>query len=156
MGMNLVYVGVLFCAVAFAIFAIFMSVVLKRASTTMKTLGNTLGNVEEKLNYLTPELRNTVNETEKMVDDLHDKLSATDNLVDSIENIGTSFNTSYQLLDQQTKKLPDYKSSHTINKLTEGFTWGGVTFQLYKRWKYKGGKNELAVQNSDSYLPVEK
>lgn len=152
--MNLVYVGVLFCALAFALVIIYISLVLKRVSNTMETLGETLGEVEEKLQYITPQLRTTVNETGKVVDDLHDKVAVADNLFDSLENIGTSLNASQKLLNQETKKLPEFKSSQSMEQITEGIKWGDVALRLYKKWNDNNEKNELVVQ--DENLPAKK
>ncbi|WP_164670712.1 DUF948 domain-containing protein [Virgibacillus doumboii] len=152
--MDLVYVGVLFCALAFALVIIYISLVLKRVSKTMETLGETLGEVEEKMQRITPQLRTTVNETGKIVDDLNEKVAVADNLFDTLENIGTSLNACNQLLNRETKKLPEYTSSKDLDKVTEGIKWGDIALRLYKKWNNKDGKNELVVQ--DENLPVKK
>lgn len=137
------------CALAFALVVIYISVVLKRVSSTMETLGSTLGDVEKKLQYLTPELRNTVNETEKMVEDLNGKITATDGLFDSLENIGSSLNACNQILYQQTKKLPKYTTPQIMNQLAEGFMWSEVGLKIYNKWKKRNGKNEIAIRNEN-------
>lgn len=152
--MDFVYVGILFGALAIALVVIYMCYVLIRVSRTLKSLGNSLGDVEKKLNYLTPELRNTLQETEKLVDDFNDKMTTTDGLFDAMENTGHSINACNRLLDKQTKKLPEYDSPQTIDRLTEGAKWGEVAFKIFRRWKRKSVKNELVAQKDN--LPAKK
>ncbi|WP_077324007.1 DUF948 domain-containing protein [Virgibacillus siamensis] len=152
--MDFVYIGILLCALAFALIAIYISYVLFRVSRTMKSLGNSLGDVEQKLNYLTPELRNTLHETEKLVDDFSDKMNATDGLFDAMENTGQSINACSRLLEKQSRKLPEYSSPQTIERLTEGAKWGQVAFKVFRRWKKQNTKNEIIVQKEN--LPVKK
>ncbi|WP_174615434.1 DUF948 domain-containing protein [Virgibacillus ihumii] len=152
--MDFVYIGILFCALAFALITIYMCYVLIRVSNSMKSLGNSLGEVEKKLHYLTPELRNTLQETEKLVDDFNDKVTATDGLFDAMDNTGHAINAGSRLLDKQTKKLPEYDSPESIARLTEGAKWGEVAFKLFRRLKKKSVKNELMVQKKN--LPAKK
>ncbi|SER03482.1 Uncharacterized protein YoxC, contains an MCP-like domain [Virgibacillus subterraneus] len=152
--MELVYVGVLLFALAFALIVIYISFVLKRVSSTIETLGETLGEVEGKLQYITPEIRNTLHETEKMVDDFDDKIKATDNVFKSLENVGTSLNSSSEMLAQQAKKLPEYTSTQSMNRIAESIRWGEVAYRIAKKWKHRNDKNELIAQEEN--LPVKK
>ncbi|GAA0597255.1 hypothetical protein GCM10009001_11820 [Virgibacillus siamensis] len=152
--MDFVYVGILFFALAFALVTIYMCYVLIRVSKSMKSVGNSLGEVEQKLHYLTPELQDTLQETEKLVDDFNDKLTATDGLFDAMDNTGHAINAGSRLMDKQTKKLPEYDSPQTIERLTEGAKWGEVAFKIFRRWKKKSVKNELVVQEEN--LPAKK
>jgi len=56
-----------------------------------KSLGTTLKEVEQKLQYITPQLSSSIRETSKLVDDTGEKMKATDSIFDSIDNVGKSF-----------------------------------------------------------------
>ncbi|MFC4559632.1 DUF948 domain-containing protein [Virgibacillus kekensis] len=151
--MELVYVGVLLCALAFALVVIYASLVLNRVASTMQTLGTTLNDMEKKMQQLTPELQNTVKETKKIVDDFEDKISATDGFFDALHNIGISVNSSNRILNQQAKKLPEYTSKQSLDRLSEGIKWGDAGYQLYKKWKNRNN-HEIVVR--DENLPTKK
>lgn len=152
--MDFVYVGILFFALAFALVTIYMCYVLIRVSKSMKSLGSLFGEIEDKLHYLTPELRNTLRETEKLVDDFNEKVTATNGLFDAMGNAGNSINSCNRLLDKQAKKLPEYDSAESIARLTEGAKWADVAFKMFRRWKKNSVKNELVVQQDN--LPAKK
>ncbi|RYG72816.1 DUF948 domain-containing protein [Lentibacillus lipolyticus] len=139
--MGLIYIGVLLCAVAFAVVAIFASLALKRAADTMETFSKTLGDVEQKMNYITPELRKTLEETGRATDDLHDKLGVANGLFDSVQHMGGAIHTCNRLLHTKTNRLSALGSPNFVDKLTETLKWGEVANQVYHRWK-RDGKNE--------------
>lgn len=133
--MDFVYIGVFMCALAFALVAVYASLVLKRTATMVESLGKTLGEVEEKLHYITPELRKTVNETGKTIDELQDKMEAVDSMVMTLENVGVSVNEGGQYMDAQTEKASPYQTPKNRNKLIETFKWADVAYKLYKKMK---------------------
>ncbi|GAA0434631.1 hypothetical protein GCM10008983_09040 [Lentibacillus halophilus] len=133
--MSLVYAGILLCAAAFTIVAVFASVALKRAANTMESFTTTLGDVEQKMNHITPELQKMLKETGRTTDDLNDKLAATNGLFDSLDRMGHAVHTCNRLLQTKTNKLSVFRSPQFVNKLTETLKWGGVVNQIYNRWK---------------------
>lgn len=151
--MEFVYVGVLICALAFALVVIYASLVLNRVAGTMKSLGIMLSEMEQRLQHLTPELEKTVTETKKIVDDFEDKMSTTDGFFDALQNVGFSLNSTNRLLSKQAGKLPEYTSNQSMEKVAEGLKWGEAGLQLYKKWKNRNN-HEIVVR--DENLPPEK
>lgn len=145
--MEFVYVGVFLCALGFAIIAIFLAKVLKRTTNTLNTLGNTLGEVETKLQYITSEMQFTIKETDKLIDDVEDKLKATDSLFDTFESAGNAVNKWNRALQKQTKKLSSNRSSRVIAPAAQSIQWGGAAKHLYKKWKNPSLEPEFDVTN---------
>ncbi|QKY70986.1 DUF948 domain-containing protein [Lentibacillus sp. CBA3610] len=133
--MDLVYIGVLMCALAFALVVVYASLVLKRAANTMESLSETLGEVEQKMQQITPELRKTMDETGKTIDDLQDKMAAADSLIMTLENLGTSINEGSRFLDRQSESASSFTSPKYRSRLTETIKWFDVAYKLFKRVK---------------------
>lgn len=133
--MDFVYIGVFMCALAFVLVVIYASLVLKRTASTMESLSETLGDVEQKMHHIIPELRQSVNETGKTVDDLQDKMAAADSLVMTLENLGVSLNAGSEYLNRQSDYTSAFTSPKNRNRLTETIKWLNVAYKLYKKAK---------------------
>lgn len=107
--MEIFYVSILFVSIAFAIVAIYLSFVLKRVANMVKTLGTSLGELERELEYMTPHLTKTLNESSKLVDDIREKINATDSVFDSAENVGKSVISLNEVYDE---KANSYQSKN--------------------------------------------
>lgn len=145
--MDFVYIGVLLCALGFAIIAIFLAKVLKRTSNTLHTLGTTLKEVETKLHYITTEIESTVKEADKLVDDVEEKLKATDSLFDTLESAGNSVNKVKTAFQKQTKKLSDSRTLRIVQPAARSIQWGGAAKHLYRKWKNPSVKPKFDVNN---------
>lgn len=142
--MELVYVGVFLCALAFAIVCLFMAKVLMRVTTTLKSLGNTLGEVETKMQYITSELENTIKESDKTMDEFEHKLKATDGLFDTLENVGSSISNLNDVVHGQTKHLASDRALKKAEPIAHSVQWSEVSFRLFKKWR-KGQRKESEV-----------
>ncbi|SFE40144.1 Uncharacterized protein YoxC, contains an MCP-like domain [Lentibacillus persicus] len=133
--MDFVYIGIFMCALAFALVAVYASLVLKRTATMVETLGKTLSEVEQRLHYITPELRKTINETGKTLDELQDKMDAVDSMVMTLENVGVSVKEGGRFMDEQTAKASAYETPKNRRTLIDSFKWADVAYKLYKKMK---------------------
>ncbi|GAB4074328.1 hypothetical protein GCM10028778_18310 [Barrientosiimonas marina] len=131
--MDFVYIGVFICALAFALVVIYASLVLKRAANTMESISHTLNEVEQKMHYITPELQKTLEETGQTVDDLNEKLAATDSLFTALDDAGVSVYEGDRFVQRQTDKTASWASPKNRNRLTKTIKWADVMYKLYKR-----------------------
>ncbi|UJL46591.1 DUF948 domain-containing protein [Virgibacillus sp. NKC19-16] len=152
--MGVIYLGILFCSIAFAVVVVYICLVLKRVSTTMEALGTTLGEVEKKFESITPEIKSTVQATEEMVDDMEVKLKATDSLFDTMENVGSSVNSMNHVYKQNREKLTNKEFRRKLTPFIEGIKWSEAAFLLYSKWKKKQqtDKNELMIQDENTEM----
>lgn len=131
---GIIYLMLFFCAVAFSIVVVYISIVLKRVSDMMESMSMTLAEIEKKTHDITPEIKQSLRETGKLVDDLEHKSRATDDVVQTIENTGTSV----QLVNEMAKQVLKTSTDTLKNKayfIKEGLPWGIGVFQLYSKWK---------------------
>lgn len=152
--MGFFYLICLLLAIAFAIVVIYAAVLLKRVSDTLETLGKSLGEVETKLKHITPEIRQTIQETDKLVDDVSEKLKATDSLVDTMENMGTSVNSINYVYGEHSKHFSEQDFDRKMKPFVEGLKWSEAAFLLYSKWKKnkKKEKNEVMVQDENTNI----
>ncbi|WP_339230485.1 DUF948 domain-containing protein [Oceanobacillus sp. FSL K6-2867] len=152
--MEIFYVSILFVSIAFAIVAIYLSFVLKRVANMVKTLGTSLEELERELEYMTPHLNQTLNESSKLVDDIREKVNATDSVFDSAENVGKSVISLNEVYDETSKQLSEQKLEQKMKPFVAGMTWSEVAIQLFSKWQSgTKEKNELIVQQTD-IVPV--
>lgn len=133
--MGIINVGILLCSIAFAIVVIYICFVLKRISNTLGTMGRNLNEVEREMQYITPQLKQSIRETDKLIDDVNDKLKATDSVFDSIENAGVSMQSLNQAYANSVKKLSDDQLQKQSKPFVEGIKWSEAAFYLYSKWK---------------------
>ncbi|MYL60357.1 DUF948 domain-containing protein [Virgibacillus halodenitrificans] len=153
---GIIYVALLLISIAFAIIVAYTSFLLYRISKTMKTMAKTVNEVEKEVEALTPRLKETIYETDKIVDDIGIKLKSTDNLFDTVENVGSSMNAVNETIHNSSDKLSKTEMERKTKPFVEGIKWSEVAFTLYSKWKKKS-KNEVMVQNqSHSLVPLNK
>lgn len=140
--MGVIYLGILLCSIAFAGIVAYICLVLKRISTTMQTLGTTLGEVEKELESITPEIKETVQHTGNLVDDVSDKVNATDSVFDTLENIGNSANAVNDVYHHNREKLSDEQFQRKVTPFIEGIRWTEAAFLLYSKWKKQQSSEE--------------
>lgn len=145
--MDVVYLGILLVSIAFAIVAVYICLVLRRVADTLYSLGHSLGEVEEKLQHITPQLEESVKETGRTVDDISDKMHATDSFFESLDHVGSSANAFNDYYQSKTEKLSDVKLQKKMTPFIEGMKWSEAAMRLYSKWKKQQTKYELMVQN---------
>ncbi|BAC12147.1 DUF948 domain-containing protein [Oceanobacillus iheyensis] len=136
--MAVIYVGILFIAVAFAIVACYAAFALSRFSDTMRSLGRSMTELEKEMHYITPQLTESLQEADKLVDDISEKVKATDSVFDHVEDVGTSVQTMNQLYLQQKETLSEAELEKKLQPFITGITWSEAFMQVFKT--YQTGK----------------
>jgi uncharacterized protein YoxC len=154
--MDLIYLSILFVAIAFAIVAGYLCFILKRVSNNMKTLSSTMSEVEDQFKYITPELTNTIRETDKIVDDAEDKVKATDGVFDSLEDVGNSIISANEAFNNRFGKMTDEEMDREVKPFIEGILWSEAGVRLYSSWQEnkKAEKNEVIIRNKNEIAEV--
>ena len=133
--MGIISVGILLCSIAFAMVVIYICFILKRISNTLGTMGRNLNEVEKEIQYITPQLKQSIRETDKLIDDVDEKLEATDSVFDSIENTGISLQSLNQAYANSVKQLSDEQLRKQAKPFVVGIKWSVAAFYLYAKWK---------------------
>ncbi|MFS0749496.1 DUF948 domain-containing protein [Oceanobacillus sp. 1P07AA] len=136
--MAVIYVGILFIAIAFAIVACYAAFALSRFSDTMRSLGKSMTELEKEMHYITPQLTESLQEADKLVDDISEKVNATDSVFDHVEDVGTSVQTMNQLYLQQKETLSEAELEKKLQPFITGITWSEAFMQVFKM--YRTGK----------------
>ncbi|API92457.1 general stress protein [Virgibacillus pantothenticus] len=144
---DVLYLTLLIIAVAFALTVVFIVIVLHRFTKLLRTAGSTLGQVETDMQQTIPELQNTLHQTQVTVDDIGEKLQATDSLFDTAENLGHSVNHINQAIQKTKPTLTSNELEEETKLYVEGIRWSAAASYLYKQWK---GANTAAKKTSDS------
>jgi len=129
--MEIISIGILLIAIAFAIAVVYLSLVLYRLSRTMRTLSKNMGEAERQMQYITPELTQTMKETEDLVDDLQEKITASESIVDSAEDMGKSLNAFNEIYQEYSKAMTDEAMMKKIKPFVSGMQWSEAAFQLF-------------------------
>lgn len=138
---------ILFIAIAFAIVVIYIAVVLHRISKTVKSVGATLEKTEKEVEAMLPEIRETIHHTDTALDDVGEKLKATDDIFETIDNVGTSVNTINQWVETNHKNMTDDEMAENTKPFMEGLKWSEAAVQLYSKWKELESDAEEQVIN---------
>jgi len=149
---GILYFALMLLAIGFAIIVFYICYLLMRVASTFKSVGKTAHDMEEKMRVITPELQNTMKESSKLVDDIYDKLKATDSVVDTVGNIGTSVHTMNQVYKIKRDRTSDEEIFQKAKPFLEGIKWSEVGTELYSNWKKDEPQEEtqLAVQNEET------
>jgi len=132
---GILYFTLMLLAVGFAIIVFYICYLLMRVAATVESVGNTAHEMEEKMKNITPEIENTIKESSDLVDDIYDKIKATDSVVDTVENIGTSVHTVNQVYKIKRDRTSDEEIFEKAKPFIEGIKWSEVATQLYSNWK---------------------
>lgn len=141
------YLTILFIAIAFAIVVIYIAVVLHRISKTVKSVGATLEKTEKEVEAMLPEIRETIHHTDTALDDVGEKLKATDDIFETIDNVGISVNTINQWVETNHKNMTDDEMAENTKPFMEGLKWSEAAVQLYSKWKEPESDAEEQVIN---------
>ncbi|WP_052360758.1 DUF948 domain-containing protein [Oceanobacillus manasiensis] len=151
------YLAILLLALAFALVSIYIAIVLKRLADNIKTMGNTLGEFEKELQYITPPLKETIRETGNTIDDIQEKLDATNSVFDTVDHVGTSVNTTNEFIQSNYSELSDEEMQEKTKPFQEAIRWSEAAlkvFNMFKQTKKSNEKNELMLQNEKQLVPV--
>jgi uncharacterized protein YoxC len=129
------YLSILLIAIAFAVVVVYIAVVLHRISKTMKTVGFTLDKTEKEVEAMLPHIRETIHQTDAMLDDVTEKLETTDDIFETIDNVGTSVNTINQWVETNHKEMTDDEMNEKTKPFMEGLKWSEAAVLLYSKWK---------------------
>lgn len=138
--MAVIYIGILFVAIAFAIVCCYAAFALYRLSYTVRSLGYSMAKLEKEMNYITPRLSESLQEANNLLDDTHDKLKATGSVFDSLEDVGTSVQSLNDAYQSKRPALTEAKLEKKLNLAMKGITWSEAIVQLYK--SYQESKNK--------------
>lgn len=154
--MGLIYGSILLVAIAFLITVIYICFVLKRVTNTMKSVSKTLSEVEEQVAIITPELSVTLKETDRLMDDVTEKVKATDSAFDSVELLGESIQSANAAFQAGLGNLTDEEMDKKVKPFIEGIRWSEVGVRLYTGWKRKKPieKNELMIRDEHEIAKV--
>lgn len=154
--MGLIYISILFIAIAFLIVTVYICFVLKRMTNTMMTLGRTLQDVEKQVETMKPEILSTIKESDALVDDVAEKVEATDSMFDSVQSIGESIQSANTVLQENMGNLTDEEMDRKLKPYIEGIKWSEAGVQLFTQWRSnkREGKNELIVRNQKEIMNV--
>lgn len=151
---GILYFTLMLLAVGFAIIVFYICYLLMRVAATVESVGNTAHEMEEKMKNITPEIENTIKESSDLVDDIYDKIKATDSVVDTVENIGTSVHTVNQVYKIKRDRTSDEEIFEKAKPFIEGIKWSEVATQLYSNWKEDkpskpSNEKQLVVQHEE-------
>jgi len=154
--MDLIYLSILLLAIAFAIVVGYLCFILKRVSNNMKTLSSTMRYAEEQFKYITPELTNTIRETDKLIDDTTEKVRATEGMFDSLEEFGTSIISANEAFHNRFGKMTDEEMDRKVKPFIDGILWSEAGTRLYSSWQEnkKAEKKELIIRNKNEIVEV--
>lgn len=133
--MTLVHIGVFLLAVSFAIFAIYLCMVLTRISGLLTTVGSATNRLAEKADVSIQELELTIVEARTSATDVQMKLNALDSIAETAKNLGDTVYTATESVHGMVKTyaeqpdMPGTKSFVGLIQLTE------FASSLFSTWK---------------------
>lgn len=141
--MTFVHIGVFIMAVAFAIVAVFIAKLLLRVSSIIGTAGQTVSNMESKLDKTAIELERTITETNATATDIEEKSLALNSVFYTVKHVGDSTSLVSEELAVRTERyaqntsLPGTKPFVRIIQLSE---FASGLFNSWKRGKSASSK----------------
>lgn len=137
--MTLVYIGVFMMSIAFAIVSIFLAKLLLKTSSVVGALGQTVDQVEKKLDQSIIELESVITETKMTATDVQDKLQATSGLFLAMEDLGQSTENVSSVIEKKTEQYNKDGLTTGTNPFVRAIQMGEFGFGLLKSWN-KGKK----------------
>lgn len=134
----LLYIAALIAAIAFAVLVVFLAMVLNQAKRTLSNVADTLEGLEEQMKGITSESAELLHKTNKLAEDVSDKSSRLNTLVDGFKGIGESlvdFNNSIKTASHRLSVVAEQNK----DQAAQAMNWGTVGLELFK--KYKRDKN---------------
>jgi uncharacterized protein YoxC len=133
--MGLIYLAIFLAAIGFVIVAAFLSLVLYRLSQTMKVVGSSLEEAEKTVSDMTPRLRNSLKETDMLVDDIQVKLEATDSVFDTFGHMGGSVHNLAGAFNKRSDQMTEEELNQAMTPFINAMKWTEAALQMYKKTK---------------------
>lgn len=130
----LLYIAALIAAVAFAVLVVFLAMVLNQAKRTLSNVADTLDGFEEQMRGITSESAELLHKTNKLAEDVSDKTSRINPLVDGFKGIGESlidFSDTLKSISHRLTTVAEQNKEQTA----QAMNWGSVGLELYKKFK---------------------
>lgn len=133
--MTFVHIGVFLLAISFAIFAIYLCIVLTRISGLLTTVGKTARRMEDKVGVSLNELELTIVEARTSTADVQMKLDALNSIAETAKNVGDTAYTATESVHSmvetyaQQPNLPGTKPFVGLIQLSE------FAANLFSTWK---------------------
>lgn len=130
----LLYIAALIAAVSFAVLVVFLAMVLNQAKRTLSNVADTLDGFEEQMRGITSESAELLHKTNKLAEDVSDKTSRINPLVDGFKGIGESlidFSDTLKSISHRLTTVAEQNKEQTA----QAMNWGSVGLELYKKFK---------------------
>lgn len=133
--MSLISIATFIVALAFALVSIYIAKILLRVSTLLKTLGQTMDKVEQQMDKTVRGVEQLIVEVETTATDVEKKLTATDGLFQSINNIGDATSIIGKDLHDRTRNYENEPTLPGTKKFVRIIQWTEYADILFKSWK---------------------
>ena len=133
--MTFVHIGVFLIAIAFAIFAIYLCVLLSRISGLLTTVGKTANRMEEKVDGSIQELELTLVEARTSATDVQTKLNALTSVVETVKNVGDTANTAADGVHEWVESYAKQSDLPGTKPFVGIIQFGEFATSLFSTWK---------------------
>ncbi|MBD7909478.1 DUF948 domain-containing protein [Sporosarcina gallistercoris] len=134
--MTFVHIGVFLLAVSFAIFAIYLCIVLTRISGLLTTVGSTANRMADKADVSIKELELTIVEARTSATDVQLKLDALNSVAETAKNLGDTMYTATDSVHGMVKtyaKQPDLPGTKPFVGLIQLAEFASSLFSTWKK-----------------------
>lgn len=133
--MTLVHIGVFLIAVAFAVFAIYLCILLTRVSGLLLTVGKTASRMEEKVDVSIHELELTLVEARTSATDVQTKLNALTSVAETAKNVGDTANTAADGVHEWVESYAKQPDLPGTKPFVSTIQIGEFALGLFSTWK---------------------
>ncbi|GKV68205.1 hypothetical protein NCCP2716_07030 [Sporosarcina sp. NCCP-2716] len=133
--MMLTHIGVFLIAVSFAVFAVYLCILLTRISGLITTVGHTAKQMESKMENSIHELELTLVEARSSAVDVQVKLDALTSLVETVENAGDTAETAAEGISDLTGRYADEPGLPGTKPFVGAIHIGELAASLFSTWK---------------------
>ncbi|NYF25446.1 DUF948 domain-containing protein [Sporosarcina sp. JAI121] len=133
--MTFVHIGVFIMAVAFAIVAVFIAKLLLRISGVIGTIGQTVSNMESKLDKTVIELEQTITETNVTATDIEEKSLALNSIFYTVKHVGDSTSLISNGVAARTKRYSEDSSMPGTKPFVRIIQFSEFASGLFNSWK---------------------
>ena len=140
--MPFISVATFIVALAFALVSIYIAKILLRVSTLLKNLGKTMDQVEQQMDKTVHEVEQLIVEVEVTATDVENKLTATEGLFRSINNVGDATSIIGKDLCDRAEKYGNDSTLPGTKKFVRTIQWVEYADILFKSWQ-RGKKASL-------------
>ncbi len=134
--MTFVHIGVFLIALSFAIFAIYLCIVLTRVTGLLRTVGSTANRLADKADISIKELELTIVGARTSATDVQVKLDALNSVAETAQNLGDTMYTASEsvhgMVDTYSKQ-PDLPGTKPFVKLIQLAEFASSLFSTWKK-----------------------